>query len=81
MDKLLNNSVFGQNLKEIRNKCGLTQEQTVARIQVLGSPLSRSAYAGIESGKVNIFISDLVALQQVFGVDFSEFFKGVSTSR
>lgn len=81
MEKILNNSIFGQNIKRLRLSCGMTQEQTVARMQVLGSPLSRSAYAGIECGKANIFVSDLVALQQIFKVDFSEFFRGISTER
>ncbi|MBQ4556670.1 MAG: helix-turn-helix transcriptional regulator [Clostridia bacterium] len=81
MSKLLNNAVFGRNIRKIRDSRGLTQEQTVARMQLLGSPLSRSAYAGIELGKGNIFVSDLVALQKIFNVDFSEFFDGVTTER
>lgn len=81
MDKLLNNSIFGQNIKRIRINCGLTQEETIARMQVLGSLLSRSAYAKIELGKANIYVNDLVALQQIFKVDYSEFFAGISTAR
>lgn len=81
MDKLISNSIFGQNIKKIRVKCGLTQEETVARLQIYGSPLSRSAYAGIELGRANIYVSDLVALQQIFKVDYSEFFEGISTAR
>lgn len=79
--KLLTNKVFSENLKRIRISCNLTQEQTIARLQTLGSPLSRSTYSLIESGKGNIFISDLVGLHEVFGVDYSEFFKNISTAR
>ena len=35
----------------------------------------------IELGRGNIYISDLVGLQQIFGVDYAEFFKGISTDR
>lgn len=45
------------------------------KIQLLGSTMSRSTYANIESGRRNIKVSDLKALQIVFDVDFSEFFK------
>ncbi len=81
MTRLLNNSNFGQNIRKIRTERGLTQDQTVARMQLLGSPISRSTYAIIEMGRGNIFMSDLVALQQIFNVDYSEFFKGISTAR
>jgi transcriptional regulator with XRE-family HTH domain len=79
--KLLNNKMFGQNLQRIRTSCGLTQEQTVAKLQVLGSPLSRSTYSLIELGRGNIYISDLVGLQQIFQVDYVEFFRDISTMR
>ncbi len=79
--KLLNNKMFGQNLQRIRTSCGLTQEQTVAKLQVLGSPLSRSTYSLIELGRGNIYISDLVGLQQIFQVDYVEFFRDISIMR
>ena len=78
--KLLNSELFGQNLQQIRISRNLTQEETIAKLQTLGS-LSRSTYSLIELGRGNIFISDLVGLQQVFGVDYIEFFKGISTER
>ena len=81
MTKLLSNKVFGENIKNIRNSCGLTQEQTVAKVQELGSPLSRSTYSLIEMGRGNLFVNDLVGLQIVFNVDFKEFFRGIDPSR
>ena len=73
--------MLGQNSQRIRTECGLTQEQTVAKIQVLGSPLSRSTYSLIEMGRGNLFVSDLVALKMVFQVDYEEFFRGIGPSR
>ena len=83
MTKLLTNynMTFGHNIQRIRTSCELTQEETVAQLQTLGSPLSRSTYSIIEMGKGNIYVSDLVALQKIFNVDFSEFFANISTSR
>ena len=81
MEKLLINKRFSENLIRIRKKKGLTQEQTVAKMQLLGSPISRSTYSLIELGRGNIFISDLVGLKQIFEVDFEEFFDGISTER
>lgn len=81
MEKLLTNKKFSQNIKKIRMQKNLTQEQTVAKLQLLGSPISRSTYSLIEMGRGNIFISDLVGLQQIFCVDFKEFFDGITVQR
>lgn len=79
--KLLTDAKFSENLKRIRKQKGLTQEQTVAKLQLLGSPISRSTYSLIEMGRGNIFISDLIGLQQIFGVEFKEFFEGIDICR
>lgn len=81
MKKIITNKSFSENLKSIRKKSGLTQEETVAKLQLLGSPISRSTYSLIEMGRGNIFISDLVGLQQIFNVDFKDFFDGISVQR
>jgi len=81
MEKIITNSVFSENLKKIRKESGLTQEKTVEELNLLGSTISRSTYSLIEMGRGNIFISDLVGLQEIFKVDYAEFFKGVSVQR
>ena len=81
MQKILSDQTFGQNLKRIRLQSGLTQEQTATKLQLLGSPISRSTYSLIEMGRGNIFISDLVGLWQIFQVEYEEFFRGISVLR
>ena len=81
MPKLLSNQILGENIKRIRISCRLTQEQTVAQLQVLGSPISRSTYSLIEMGRGNLFVHDLVGLKCIFNVDYEEFFKDIPPSR
>lgn len=81
MEKILSNKTFAQNLKTLRKQSKLTQNETVIKLQLLGSPISRSTYSLIELGRGNIFVSDLVGLQQIFQVDFKEFFDGISVQR
>ena len=81
MSKLLGNKTLGENIKRLRLACGLTQDQTVAQLQALGSPLSRSTYSLIEMGRGNIFVNDLVGLQKIFNVRYDEFFKDIPPSR
>ena len=81
MSKLLGSELLGENIKQIRNRSGLTQEQTIAKLQVLGSTFSRSTYSLIEMGRGNLFINDLVGLKTVFNVEYEEFFKNIPPSR
>ena len=78
--KLLCNETFGRNLQQIRLSWNFSQEQTVAKMQVLGIEISRT-YSLIELGRGNIYVSDLVGLKQIFKTDYSEFFKDISVSR
>ena len=81
MKKIITDKKFGQNLQKVRLAKGLTQEQTVAKLQLLGSPLTRGTYSLIELGRGNIYISDLVGLRQIFNVDYSDFFDGIPPTR
>lgn len=81
MEKIISNGKLYKNIKRLRKRAGLTQEQTVAKLQLLGSPISRSTFSLIEMGRGNIYASDLVGLRQVFNADFDEFFEGISPER
>ena len=81
MTKLLTGVYFGKNLKQLRKKRVLTQEETVTQLQLLGSPLSRSTYSLIESGRCNLYVNDLVGLQKVFQCEYADFFTDIPPSR
>lgn len=55
----------------------LTQEETVAKMQLLGVEISRGSYAQLECGLYNIKVSELLALAQIFNVSINEFFDGM----
>lgn len=75
MQKLLQDRSFGQNLKRIRKSRGMSQSDVARELQLLGRNISVTQYGHIEQGRANIFVSDLVLLQRIFRVDYSEFFK------
>jgi len=68
-----------QQLAKIEKESGLSQKALVAKMNLLGSMIEHTGYSKIESGIRNIKVTDLVALQRVYNVDFTEFFKGVKT--
>lgn len=65
---------IGANIRKIRKSHKLTQEETVAKMQLLGVEISRGSYAQLECGLYNIKVSELLALSQIFGVTIDKFF-------
>lgn len=81
MPKLLQDMSIGNNLQQIRKKFGYKQTEIVSKMQLKGSKISRTEYVKIESGKRNIKISDLVALQEIYCISYDAFFNGLSTEK
>lgn len=79
--KIKVNSKFGANLRQLRKKNHLTQEQVVAKLQLLDLDISRSAYAQIECGTYNIRVTELVALKHIFQATYDDFFKDISAEK
>lgn len=76
---ILRSTGFEQNLLRLRKASGLSQYELVSKMQLLGSTMTRSTYAKIELGDRNIKATDIVALQRIYHVDYSEFFMGIGT--
>ena len=75
MQWILQDIPIGRNFQNIRMKKNMTQAEVVGQLQLMGSSMSRSTLANIESGRRNIKASDLKALQKLFDVDYEEFFE------
>ena len=75
MQWILQDIPICRNIQAIRIEKKLTQEQVVAKLQLMGSNMSRSTLANIEVGRRNIKASDLRALKTLFDVDYDMFFK------
>ena len=53
----------------------MTQLELITKMQLLGSNMSRSTLANIETGRRNVKASDLKGLKIIFDVDYDEFFE------
>lgn len=69
---------IGKNIRAFRIQTGLTQEQTVAKMQLMGMTISRGSYSQIECGIANIKVEELIALSDIFSVEINDFFRGLS---
>ncbi len=69
---------IGKNIRQFRKDNHLTQEGTVAKMQLLGIEISRGTYSQIECGLSNIKVEELLALAEIFGVNIADFFQGIT---
>ena len=77
MGKIRPDRDIGSNIQKARKSKGFTQDETIAKLQLMGVDMSRSTYAKIETNRLNIRVSALIALSSIFCVDFNYFFKGL----
>ena len=77
MQKLRPDLDIGYQISALRKSAGLTQDQTVAKMQLMGLKISKSSYAKIETNRMNIKVSELVALRKIFQTDYNAFFSGI----
>lgn len=65
---------MGNNLRRLRQRKKLTQEQVAAKLQVRGCDVTRSALAKIEVGQRHVYLDELKALREIFDVSYEELF-------
>ena len=78
MVKIRSDRSIGENIQKARKSKGLTQDAVIARLQLMEISMSRSTYAKIETNRINIRVSELIALGMIFDVDFNYFFDGLT---
>ena len=77
MQKIRPNMDIGHNIQRLRRNANMTQEQVVAHLQLVGIEISKRTYAKLETNRMNIKVSELVALSKIFDADIAEFFSGL----
>ena len=78
MQKLRPDLDIGRNIQRLRKAAGMTQDQTVAKLQLMGLNISKSTYAKLESNRMNIKVSELVAMKEIFHAEYQDFFAGLT---
>ncbi len=77
MQKLRLDMDIGKNIQRLRKQNSLTQNQVIAKLNLMGLNMSPSTYAKIETNRMNIRISELVALSIILNAEFNDFFEGL----
>ncbi len=73
MNKSIEKTI-GNNIKNLRENAGITQEQLSARLQVNGCDITRSALAKIEVGQRHLYPDEILLIKQLLKVSFDDIF-------
>ena len=65
---------LGQNIRTLRLKRGLSQEQLAAQLQTRGCDITRSALAKMEVGQRHIYPGELKLLHELLEVSYEKLF-------
>ena len=65
---------IGSNIRNLRERAGLTQEQVATKLQVLGCDITRSAVAKIEVGQRHLYPDEIILLKEILGASYDEIF-------
>ena len=77
MQKIRPDIDIGKNIQAIRYKNNITQHQLVSKLNLMGISITKSTYAKLETNRMNIKSSELVALAKLFHTDINAFFSGL----
>ncbi|MBQ7485592.1 MAG: helix-turn-helix transcriptional regulator [Oscillospiraceae bacterium] len=65
---------IGGNIRALRERAGMTQEQLSARLQIEGCDITRSAVAKIEVGQRHLYPDEIMLIRKILHVTFDDIF-------
>lgn len=60
----------GKNIRILREKAGLTQEQLAAKLQLGGCDITRSAVAKIEVGQRHLYPDEIILIKSILNTNY-----------
>lgn len=66
---------IGENIRALREKCKMTQDELAAKLQLAGCDVTRSAVAKIEVGQRHLYPDEIVLLKQILNAEYDDIFR------
>lgn len=64
----------GNNIREIREEKGFTQELLATKLQLRGCDVTRSAIAKIEVGQRHVYPDELILIKEILNTTYEKIF-------
>lgn len=77
VNKLRQDINIGVNIRKMRQQNNLTQEAVALKLQIMGyGEVTRSLYSRYETGELNLKVSHLRALKEIFRCSYDDLLDG-----
>ena len=65
---------IGRNIRTLREKAGMTQEQLAVQLQLRGCDITRSSVAKIEVGQRHLYPDEILWIREILNADYERIF-------
>ena len=64
----------GKNIRLLREKADMTQENLAIKLQIRGCDITRSAVAKIEVGQRHLYPDEIILIKEILNVSYEDIF-------
>lgn len=68
------NPIIGSNIRRLRLERGMKATEVIAKLQLQNINVTTSIFSKVENGRNNPTVDMLIALKDIFNVEYEEFF-------
>ena len=65
---------IGKNIRALRERANMTQDELSVQLQVKGCDITRSAIAKIEVGQRHLYPDEIILIKEILHVEYDEIF-------
>jgi len=77
IQKIRQDKSIGDNLRKLRCKNGFSQEKLCVELQRRQCDIGRTTYAKYEAGELNVKVTVLKELKNLYKCEYDDFFDGI----
>ena len=69
------NPIIGSNIRRLQEERGMKSTEVIAKLQLMDINVTSGIYSKVLNGRTNPTVDMLIALKEIFNVNYDEFFK------
>ena len=69
------NPIIGSNIRRLQEERGMKSTEVIAKLQLQNVNVTTGIFSKVENGRNNPTVDMLIALKEIFNVNYDEFFK------
>ena len=68
-------AIIGSNIRRLQEERGMKSTEVIAKLQLMDINVTSGIYSKVLNGRNNPTVDMLIALKEIFNVNYDEFFK------